>query len=254
MLNQNLRHKLYILIFYNLLANIIIYFIKPVYLWSLIIVVMIPSLLTILWLKHNRKKILYFSLLSTVLFAPPAELMARLANAWDVQSIFPRLLGYIPVENILFAFLNFFWVLAFYELFVAKSGVRRLSKKFFWLFLLYTALNLIVYPIYFINPNYISVPYFLLAVPMLIIPFIVFIKLNPLSYDKLVMPTIFFAYVFFTFEIVALQIGNWWWAGNYLLPITLFGKIFPLDDIIIWYFLSTPTLILGYEYFSYDQE
>jgi hypothetical protein len=254
MLHQNLRQKLYILIAYNALANVLLYFLKPVYLWSLVVVVLTPSLLTTFWLKRNRKKIFYFSLLSTVLFAPPAELMARLANAWDVQSIFPRLLGYIPLENLLFAFLNFYWVLAFYELFVATPSVRRMGKKFFRLFFIYASLNLIVYPLYFINPAYITTPYYLLAVPMLVIPFAVFVKVNPLGYDKLVLPTIFFAYVFFTFEVVALQIGNWWWPSNYLLPIDLFGKTFPLDDVIIWYFLSTPTLILGYEYFFSDRE
>lgn len=249
MLTRNLRQKLYILIGYNALANLLIYLLKPIYLWSLVIVVLIPSLLTTYWLKRNRQKILYFSLLSTALFAPPAELMARLANAWDVQSIFPRLLGYIPLENLLFAFLNFYWVLIFYELFVAVPSTKRLGKRFFWLFLLYASLNLIIYPLYFINPAFIAAPYHLLAVPMLLIPFGFFIRANPLGFDKMALPTIFFAYVFFTFEIVALQIGNWWWPSNYLFPLNLFGKTFPLDDVIIWYFLSTPTLILGYEYF-----
>lgn len=28
------------------------------------------------------------------------------------------------------------------------------------------------------------------------------------------------------------------------------AKKFPIDDVIIWYFLSTPVLIGGYEYFA----
>ncbi|NTW22514.1 hypothetical protein HGA34_03155 [Candidatus Falkowbacteria bacterium] len=254
MQNDHLRRKLYFLIIYNLAANSIVYFLKPLYLWSLVIVVVLPSLIASYWLKHNRKKIFYFSLLSTLLFAPPAELMARLANAWDVQSIFPRVFGYIPLENIFFAFFNFHWVLTFYELFVVKTGVRKMSKRFFWLFLIYAMLSIVVYSLYFIDPSYITTPYHILAIPMLLIPFMAIMKLRPISHDKLILPTIFFAYIFFTFETVALQVGNWWWPSNYLLPINLFGRVFPLDDVIIWYFLSTPTLILGYEYFSNDQE
>jgi hypothetical protein len=67
---------------------------------------------------------------------------------------------------------------------------------------------------------------------------------------KTLLPTLFFAGVFFIYEIVSLKIGSWWWPGEYLKTFIIFGKVFPLDDIIIWYFLSTMTLIGGYEFFA----
>jgi hypothetical protein len=91
-----------------------------------------------------------------------------------------------------------------------------------------------------------------MSVPILIIPSLLIFYHKPKLIKKTILPTIFFALVFFVYELTSLLIGSWWWPGEYLWPITIFGHIFPLDDVIIWYFLSTPTLIGGYEIFMDD--
>ncbi|KXK27101.1 MAG: hypothetical protein TR69_WS6001001127, partial [candidate division WS6 bacterium OLB20] len=53
-------------------------------------------------------RVLVFSVITVLLFAPPVELTARLADVWDVRSDLPRLLGYVPLENMVYAFFNFF--------------------------------------------------------------------------------------------------------------------------------------------------
>ena len=91
-----------------------------------------------------------------------------------------------------------------------------------------------------------------MAIITLLIPsFIIYFK-NPKILIKTITPTIFFALVFFVYEITSLLIGSWWWPGEYILPINIFGHIFPIDDIVIWYFMSTITLIGGYEFFADD--
>lgn len=92
--------------------------------------------------------------------------------------------------------------------------------------------------------NYASIALLILILPAILI----FIK-GPFLLRKTIFPTMFFAFVFFVYEIVSLQIGSWWWPGQYVFTFNVFGKILPLDDIIIWYFLSTPVLIGGYEFF-----
>lgn len=246
------KKQLTILIIYIIFACLLVYFLKPVYLVSILIVLVPPSLLNFLWLNHSRKKILLFSFLTTLLFAPPVELMARLANAWDVQSILPRLFGLAPLENILFAFLNFFWVLSFYEYFVDKDEDAKISEKFRFIILLYCLLFLVVFTLFFIAPGLVTVNYYLLAVVILIIPGGIIFYYQPKLLKKIWLTTIFFALVFFVYEVISLLIGSWWWPGNYLLTISLAGNVFPLDDVFIWYFLSTPVLIGGYEFFVDD--
>lgn len=244
--------KIIFLFFYVILACLIVLLLKPYYLFSIMIVLVPPSLLNFLWLKKSRTKILLFSVFSTLLLALPVELASRLANVWDVQSVFPRPFGLIPLENMLFAFINLLWVLSFYEFFTDRDGSKLISKKIKYLIGLYCLWAAIIYIFYFYNKNLIALNYFQMAVPVLVIPSaIIFIK-KPGLLRKTILPTIFFAVVFFVYEIVSLKIGSWWWPGAYLLSFQIDGGVFPLDDVIIWYFLSTPALIGGYEFFADD--
>lgn len=253
-LNKLKRQRLIFLSAYVTLACLLVYFLRPVYLVSIILVLVPPAVLNFLWLKKSRFKILLFSILTTLLFAPPVEMAARLADVWDVQSILPRLFGIAPLENILFAFLNFFWVLAFYEYFVDRDLKRRISKRFRFIILGYILLFLSVFSIFFIAPNLLAVNYVLLALIILLIPGVIMFYFNPKLLKKTWLPTVFFALVFFIYEVVSLIVGSWWWPGEYILPINLAGNVFPLDDVIIWYFLSTPVLIGGYEFFVDDNK
>ncbi len=250
--NKKRGKRIWLLFSYVLFSCIFVYFLKPTYLISIFIVLVPPSLLNFLWLKKSKKKILIFSLTATGLFAFAAELSSRLANSWDVQSVLPRLIGIIPIENIIFAFLNFFWVLSFYEYFINKDSTKKISKKFKYLVLIFSVFSLIIFSLYFYEEKIVAINYFTLAFITLIIPSIIIFSLNPKLLKKTFIPTIFFALIFFIYEVISLINKNWWWPGKYLFSINLFGNVFPLDDIIIWYFLSTIALIGGYEFFADD--
>jgi hypothetical protein len=213
-----------------------------------------PSLINWAWLKyHERYKILIFSVACTLFFAPAVELMARLTDAWDVASVFPRILGLIPIENMLFAFFNFFWVLSFYAFFIDKNTNPKFSHRFKFLVIIFIIFSTMVFAIFFIDKEIISLHYYQLALLLLLpVSIIIFIK-YPSLLKKTIIPTLFFALVFFYYEIISLNLGHWWWPGQYLFATTLNGHIFPVDDVIIWYLLSAPALIGGYEFFADDQ-
>jgi hypothetical protein len=152
----------------------------------------------------------------------------------------------------LFAFLNIFWVLCFYEYFVDRDRTIKISKKFKYLIILFCLFSLIIFGLYFYNPDIIAMNYFTIAIIILLIPSIIIFSRKPKLLKKIILPTLFFAVVFFIYELVSLKIGSWWWPGEYLQTFLIFGKVFPLDDVIIWYFLSTITLLGGYEFFADD--
>jgi len=240
------------LLAYIVAGSFFVLFLKPVYLVSILIVLVPPALANFFWLKNSRKKVLVFSIATTLLFALPVELSCRLADVWDVQSVLPRIFGLIPLENILFAFLNFFWILSFYEYFIDDDRLRGISKRFKYLIGLYLLLNFAVFGLYLYNSQIVALNYFTMALLVLIVPASIIYAKKISLIKKAIWPTIFFALVFFIYETVSLVIGSWWWPGEYLLSFQFFGQTFPIDDVIIWYFLSTPALIGGYEYFCDD--
>lgn len=251
-MNQKKVGQLLLLLFYVFFASIFIWWLEPKYIFTVIIVLVPPALLNFFWLKRSRLKILFFSLAATLLFAPPVELCARLADVWEVQTIFPEILGYIPIENMIFAFLNFFWVLTFYEYFVDNDTSSKISARFKYLVGLFCLASVTVYTLYAYDHQLVTLNYFQLALVVLFIPAVLIFGKKPELIKKTILTTLFFAIVFFVYELVALKIGNWWWPGEYLYTFTVWGEVFPLDDIIIWYFLSTPVLIGGYEFFADD--
>lgn len=251
-LDRTKRKRMFFLLSYVIISCIVIYFLKPNYLISILTVLVIPTAINFWWLNKSRRKILIFSLSATFLFAFAIELSSRLANSWDVQSTLPRMFGILPLENIIFAFINFFWVLTFYEYFVDNDLTINISGKFKYLVTIFSFFSLIIFVLYFYNSKLITMNYFVVAIITLIIPSIIIFSKNLRLIKKTFLPTLFFAIVFFVYESVALLNGNWWWPGEYLFPINFLGKIFPLDDVIIWYFLSTIALIGGYEFFMDD--
>lgn len=253
-MTQNKLNKLLSLISYLILALAFVLITKPLYIISIIIVLLVPSIINFLWLKNSRWPVFLFSFLSALLFAPPVELMARLVNVWDVQSIFYRPFGLIPIENMLFAFLNFFWGLSFYKYFIDNDSFITISKKFKYLIGLYLIFSTSVYSLYFYNQNLVGANYFTIALIILIIPGAILFLNNKKLLRKTLTTTLFFAILFFIYEIISLAIGSWFWPGEYLLSLNIFGQRMPLDDIIIWYFMSTPVLIYGYKYFIDDNK
>jgi len=253
-MTKNKSYRLLFLSIYLILALASVLILRPVYIVSITIVLAIPAFINFLWLKNSRLPVFIFSALSALLFAPPIELMARIVNVWDVQSIFYRPFGLIPIENMIFAFLNFFWVLSFYKYFINDDRELSISSNFKYLIILYLVFDVLIFGLYFYNPVLVGANYFTIALIILIIPGILLFLKNPKLLKKTIVPTIFFAILFFIYELISLKIGSWFWPGNYLLSLCIFGQTMPLDDIIIWYLLSTPILIAGYKLFIDDNK
>jgi hypothetical protein len=244
--------KIFLLMGYVLIACAFMLWLELDYFFTLLIILIPPTVVNFIWLKDSRFKITIFSIVTVLLFAPPVEISARLADVWNVQTIFPEFLGLVSVENMIFAFINFFWILVFYEYFVDGDRGKIISKRFKYIVTLFCLFSILIYSLYAYNQEIVTLSYFQIAFIILIVPAVAIFSKKPKLLKKTILPTLFFALVFFVYELVALKIGNWWWPGDYWLTFTVWGEIFPVDDIIIWYFLSTPVLIGGYEFFVDD--
>ncbi|MBU4480380.1 hypothetical protein KKG48_02985 [Patescibacteria group bacterium] len=251
-MNLDKKQKIFFIFALFLLGCFFVVILKTNYLTNIIMAYAPASLLTLYWTKNKKKKILMFATLATILFAVPVEIMARLADAWDVQSIFPRILDVAPIENLIYAFFNFLWPISFYEFFVDGDKNIKISKNFKKLVLFLLLLSLTIYSLIYINKEIVIFNYWQIGLFALFIPAVFIYAKNPKLLKKIILPTIFFGVVFFTHEMISMYLNHWWWPGEYLLPIEIYGKVFPLDDVIIWYILSTPVLIGTYEFFVDD--
>jgi hypothetical protein len=247
---SNKQKVLLFLLIYWLAALLSLFLWRPNYLFSIFIVLALPTLAVWLSLKNSRGRVFVFALFSLLLFAPPLELMARLANAWDVASVLPRLWGLAPIENLFFAWFNFWLGLSLYEFFNPEKSKGKMSKRFYWLIGLYVGFFITVAILFKINPAWVTFDYYKVAILAVLIPLTFFVWWWPALLKKSFKTTLILGTVFFVYEIIALQFGYWWWPGKYLWPIMIEGKIFPIDDVIFWYILSTPALIGGYEFFA----
>ncbi|MBU1557663.1 hypothetical protein KKC45_01765 [Patescibacteria group bacterium] len=252
MKNKEKFLKISIIFFLFLLGCLIVLLTKANYLLNILIVYTPATILTLYWAKNTRWKIIFFATMATLLFAIPIEIIARLADAWDVLSVLPRIDNLAPLENLLYAFINMLWPLAFYEYFVDRDSGKKINSRSKYLFLIFVLFSMTTYTLYFINREMLVLDYWKIGFIFLLIPTILFYIFNKKLLKKTILPITFFALIFFIHEVLSLYLGHWWWPGNYLFTIEMFNQPFPLDDVIIWYFLSTPVLIGGYELFWDD--
>ncbi|MBN1331953.1 hypothetical protein JW978_03650 [Candidatus Dojkabacteria bacterium] len=245
--------KIIILFLYIVFSCLLVLAIAPPYWLNLLIVYLPPTVVNLVWLKKDiRIRLILFAILTTFLFAIPIEIISRLANAWDVASSFPRILNIAPLENIFYAFINFLWPIAFYEYFIDKGRNKKINNRFSILLILYIALFVGTFMMFAIDKTIITLDYWVVGAIVLLTPLICFSIQGRIEIKRLIFPTLFFGFVFFIHEIVSLELGHWWWPGEYLLETTILGNRFPIDDVLIWYVISTPTLIMGYEFFVDD--
>ncbi len=235
---------------YVAVASITVYLLRPPYLASVILAIAPPALFSVALLKRTRKKVLMFSFASLFLFAIPVELACRLADAWDVASVLPRPFGLIPLENMLYAFLQFIWVLAVYELFVAGESEEKISPRFRYYVGIFAVFASSVFSLFAIDRRFITVDYIYIGLASTIVPLLAAARLFQAKIKRIAGLTVFFAAVFFTHEMFSIRIGHWWWPGDYVLPVSIFGARFALEDVLIWHLLSSPALAAGYELFA----
>lgn len=225
---------------------------KPPYLANILLVYIPVVALLLHHAKESRRRILIFSIVTVVLFAPAVELTARLANIWDVQSDFPRMLGLIPFENMVYAFFNFILGASLTEILIVNKPSATISNRFKWLILLYLLLAVVTYSLFSINPELITFSYPVIGLIFLAIPAAMILVTNKKYLNTLWLPVILLGITFFTHEVVSLHVGHWWWPSKYIYQVSIGRVAIPIEDIVIWHILSGIALVSGYRFFVTD--
>ncbi|MBI5021128.1 MAG: hypothetical protein HZB59_06815 [Ignavibacteriales bacterium] len=187
-----------------------------------------------------------------------ADALAAYNGSWLVpQSIFPlRIFGLATIEVYIFGLLWGLWVVLFYEHYF-DNGKRadRLSKRIKYLWLFFLILVLTVSVMFFEKSEFLSIPYFYLwvGVVFVIFPLILFLFKYPEFCDRYFVVSLFSFPILLMFELAALYAGQWVFPGNGFIGfINIIGFRFPIEELIIWMILATPSFLVYYEYFADD--
>ncbi len=254
---ENKKIILSIFIFWIILVSLFTFFVKPSPMISTLVLYIPLCFLSFYLLRRRKviKKILFVTLIFGLSISFLLNLIATYNGAWNViDTLVPlRILGLFPLVDLIWYFLAILFSLLFYEYFSNYSR-EKISKNMFkilypvWIFLV---LSLVAF---FVKPEFLKIPYAYLVLGVLFIltPLIYLAVKRPVLLKKLFLTSVFFGFLNLLFELSGRYAGQWFFPGQYLGWITVFGISFPFEELLFYIILSTPAVIAYYEIFFDD--
>ncbi len=217
---------------------------------------LLPSIYLIKREKKNILKIFLATVIFGGLFGFLFYFIETLNKAWSITHlVIPwRILGILPLDDVITFFLMTLFVVVFYEHFIDDEKNKQISKNLLWA-LVPSILATITLVLLFLfsGKRFFLIPYAYLVGGIATITFpIVFIFYKPKLLPKLLSTAAFFFVILFIAEIVALKTGGWVFPGEYIGKVTVFGVTFPFEDLFFWVILYAASIVSYYEFFIDD--
>ncbi len=258
-MKKSLRFDFYIILGIIFLSiPIILYFnVRP--LISALYLFVLPTAYLFLRKKKPLKRVLAGTLLIGGGFGLIFNIIASANNAWNEvgsQLVFNyRIFGFLPTDEPIWFILFFLFVIVFYEHFYEKERSSKLSKKFEYV-LIPTIITLAVTIfVAIIDKTRLIFPYayFITALPALI-PVSYVIKNRPNLIIKFLKTSIFFFMICLIYELLAIKLGQWYFAGQYVGWVELNGIRFPFEELFFWMSLCSFVTLSIYEGYVDDDK
>jgi hypothetical protein len=254
------RKAILIYIFLNpLLTFVLSQLFSLNFITTLVFYYVLPSLA--LMSVSDKKTIIkagLFSFLSGVVIGLALDYIFTYSGSWWVNdTIFNfRFLNIVPIEDILWGFLNIFLVVMFYEVFLEmdRNQNRRSKQHYMW------ALGLITLTLfslaYIFQPQLLNIPHFYIlgGVILLIIPSLIFFIRFKKPLKKIFLTSLYFFYLSLLFELGAVNLGHWgFYADNYLMVLSLGNIRVPFEELFFYVTILASSMLVYYEYFFDDR-
>ena len=182
------------------------------------------------------------------------DFFATFNAAWyiptDQLSIPYRILGIVPLDDLIWFVSWLFFMTTFYEHFLDTSRSKKLSRHLTFAVVAAITLPLILCLMYIAAPQLLAFKFAYLLVAVFLIPFFIFMLYHKptliLTYLKL---TVFFAPLCLLFEITGLTRHQWVFPGYYIGHVELLGLTMPFEEFFFWILLSSSVVLSYYEFF-----
>ena len=210
--------------------------------------------------RKSTKRIIAGSILFGIMFGFFLDFLAEYNNAWAWPNVdglvFPhKLFGLVPLDVIFWYFLWIFLILTFYEHFFENRERDVISHHFPRMFILSVISILTLIIIFLTKAELLQINYAYLFLGTLTLPpfvWIIYRRQNIIV--KMILANIYYAILFFVFEILALRLNQWSFPGQYLIKIGAFGVYPPVEEIFFWIILRGGIIIAYYEHWVDDEK
>ncbi len=214
-----------------------------------------PSFYLILREKKNLKKIFWAVLIFGGLFGFVFDFIETFNKAWIMEElVFPwKILGILPVDDILGFFMMTLLIVLFYEHFIDDEKDKRISKNTIFVLIPSILAAIAIVVLFSINPEILTISYaYLVGGIAAMIPLIIITILKPKLLRKFVYIAVPFFFLWFLWEMIALKTGGWIFTGQYIGLVTVFGLTFPVEELFFWTMMYSSSIVSYYEFFIDD--
>lgn len=188
------------------------------------------------------------------------DYIAETTHTWNwplPSSVLPKIFNVVSAEVLVWAFLNFYIVILFYEYFFDRHKTYKNWSKRSVEFLFVTILLFTVFLVLFLfAPDVLKIPFWYLVFGFifLITPILFQIRLFPIVFLKILKASSYFVYINLVYELTAVTL-NWWSfdGGQFIGWISLGNLRFPIEEFVFWIVLFAVSLLSYYERFFDDE-
>jgi len=251
------KRNLVLILIWPILASILSFLLSANYLVSILLFFGVPATFLSYIKPKFIKKIALFSVVFGVPLAIIIDYIMEVTRAWFTpKTVFGFLLfGNVMIEDIIFTVLYLYLVAMFYEVFLDKPHKAKLADpKLKYLFIgSMVALTVFIF-FYITNPRLLAIDFFYLKVGFVVgvIPIILVLLKFPSWFDALLKTTVYFFYLAFLFEIVALLLGQWAFPAEaqFIGFVNILGIRFPMEELLFWILLGGMAALSYYKFFD----
>ena len=229
------------------------------YFWAILLFFGFPAF----WFSLRTKKMIartaLFSVPLTILFTIIINYMGVQNGLWYVPiTVFPfRLLGELPIEDIILGFLLSYAVVICYEHSLDKGKHNLIDKKMKYFLWPVAFLLIIIFALFITHQGFPNVKYayFWIGIIFLALPIISTLSFFPKLLSKYLKVSAYFAILLIMFEYTGLALGHWIFPGeNFLGWFSYFGYQIPVEEFAVLIILVVIGILSYYEFFDDDRK
>lgn len=211
----------------------------------------LPSAYLIYRKPNNLKKTTVNAAILGLIWGFGFDYVAELNNAWDwggAGLVFPdTFFGVVSLDVMIWYFLWFFSIIAFYEYFVEYDNSNKISKNAITIAFLGIVLVTIIVLLPKTSDILLSQHTYLKLGSIALIPFLYVIIRQPKLIPKVLSVIPYFFFLYLVFELTALHQDLWSFSGDYIGIVAFGGLLFPFEELFFWITVSSAVAVSYYE-------